>query len=75
MTSTDEPGDRPAQEPWDFARVVELYNARAKSSGGWFFEPDGRTEGDLRAGYLYYPQYFPDLATFAEGLYYNDQLT
>lgn len=56
MTSVDEPGAQPAQEPWDFARVVELYNARAKHSGGWFFEADGRTEEDLRASYLYYPQ-------------------
>lgn len=62
-----------AQEPWNYARVVELYNDIARGSSGWFFEAKGRTEENLRGQYRHYPGLYPDLQAFAQGLYDYEQ--
>lgn len=60
------------QEPWDFVRMIEIYDRLADERGGWHFEHD-RTEEVLRARYLGSPDGFPDLQHFAEGLFIWDQ--
>jgi hypothetical protein len=62
-----------AQEPWDYARFVGIYNRIAKERSGWFHEPRGNTEEALRARYHAFPWAFPDVETFADGLYVWDQ--
>jgi hypothetical protein len=62
-----------AQEPWDYARFLELYNGVAVRRGGWYYEADGRTEDDLRRQYLRLPGDYPDLERFAEALFEQDQ--
>jgi hypothetical protein len=61
------------QEPWDYDRFLEMYNAIAKMRGGWVFEADGRTPDVLEERYHSYPQHYPDLSTFAEALLISDQ--
>ncbi|HYW13746.1 MAG TPA: hypothetical protein VE871_17420 [Longimicrobium sp.] len=77
MESKDphEPGPPPdpVQEPWDYARVLELYNGLAERRGGWYSEADGRTEDDLRLQYLRRQGDCPDLRLFAEALFEQDQ--
>lgn len=63
----------PPQEPWDYARFVDTYNAVAMARGGWYYEPDGRTEDEMRERYHRGPRHFPDIETFAEGLFTWDQ--
>jgi hypothetical protein len=65
-----EPG---TQEPWDYARFVEIYNRIARERSGWFYEPRDNTAEALGARYHAYPWAFPDLETFAEGLYVWEQ--
>jgi hypothetical protein len=69
----DRDAARRTQEPWDHARFVEIYNRFAKERGGWFYEADGRTEDEMGARYRYYPEVYPDLKTFADGLFIWEQ--
>lgn len=62
-----------AQEPWDYGRFIEAYNAIAKARGGWRFEADGRTPDELRRRYQAYPADAPTIEAFAEGLFIWDQ--
>lgn len=61
------------QEPWDYDRFVETYNRIAKARGGWRFEADGRTPEELRRRYHAYPEHYPTIDAFAEGLFGWDQ--
>jgi hypothetical protein len=62
-----------AQEPWDYARCLDLYNGMAERCGGWYYEADGRTEDDLRCQYLRLRGDYPDLERFAGALFERDQ--
>ncbi|HEU0299266.1 MAG TPA: hypothetical protein VFR37_07430 [Longimicrobium sp.] len=67
-----DPGE-PVQEPWDYDRFLETYNRIAIERGGWRYEADGRTPEELGQRYLYYPEYYPTIEVFAEGLFGWDQ--
>lgn len=62
-----------AQEPWDYERFVAIYNAIASDRGGWHYEPDGRTPGEMSERYRRSPVTYPTLRAFAEGLFIWEQ--
>jgi hypothetical protein len=61
------------QEPWDYERFLETCNGFATARGSWYYEADGRTAEELRERYHRSPREFPDIRTFAEGLFIWDQ--
>jgi hypothetical protein len=61
------------QEPWDYERMVRIYNRLAEERGGWHLEEQERTPQELKARYEKSPETYPDLPSFAEGLFIWDQ--
>jgi hypothetical protein len=61
------------QEPWDYGRMVRIYNRLAEERGGWHLEEQERPAEELRRRYENSPETYPDLLSFADGLFTWDQ--